>query len=153
MAGLKRAGDTRDDRNGKRTKVKSGAVPTKRATPVKKVNAKVAPKKDFVRAGKSDKRNGNGNIKKKAVEKEDEDSEDEDNDMEEDEFDIDDVSESDQGEGQDENVDLNGLSVDDDEDDEDDDDEDEEGKKFKSDAKPDSAKSMNYTISLCMTYN
>ena len=70
MAGLKRAGDTRDERNGKRTKVKSGAVPTKSGAPVKKGNAKVVPKKEFVKAGKSDAKNGNGKNKKKVVEEE-----------------------------------------------------------------------------------
>lgn len=98
MAGLKRSGDPRDERNGKRTKVKTGGVPTKSpGGPVKRAaNAKPAAK-SFVKAGKSDK-NGKG---KKVEESEDDEDEDED----EDDFDIDEVSDKDVDMGEDEDED------------------------------------------------
>lgn len=122
MAGLKRTGDARDDRDGKRTKVKGGAVPLqkiKAAAPVKKAVSKppkTDSKKDFAKSGKTVQKNG----KSKKVQKESEE--------EEDEFDLDDLSDSDDEKDQDEDINMGGLSdgVSDDDDDEEEDEEEEE---------------------------
>ena len=129
MAGLKRTGDARDDRDGKRTKVKGGAVPLqkiKAAAPVKKAVSKppkTDSKKDFAKSGKTVQKNG----KSKKVQKESEE--------EEDEFDLDDLSDSDDEKDQDEDINMGGLSDDGSEDVEDDGDEaDEEEKKPKTES-------------------
>lgn len=101
MAGLKRSGDSRDDRNGKRSKVKTGGVPPKKSGP--------APK-SFVKAGKSDK-NGKS---KKVVEPEPESEDEDDDDDDDDEFDIDNVSDKDvdmddgEDDGEDDELDVDG---------------------------------------------
>lgn len=106
MAGLKRSGDTRDERNGKRSKVKTGGVPTKSSGP--------APKK-FVKAGQQPVKNGKS---KKVVEPEPESSDEDDEDDDDDEFDIDNVSDKDvdMEDDEDENEDEDGdEEMDDDE--------------------------------------
>lgn len=125
MAGLKRAVDAKDERNGKRTKVKGGDVPpqkTKAAAPVKKVVSKPdSKKKDPAKSGKTDKTNGKN--KKKVEESEEED---------EDEFDIDDLSDSEGEKDEGDDIDMGGLSDeggDDNEDEEEEDSEDEEEEK------------------------
>lgn len=126
---MKRTGDARDDRNGKRTKVKGGAVPpqkTKTAAPVKKAVSKPSKtdskKKDFAKSAKTDQKNG----KSKKVQEESEE--------EEDEFDLDDLSDSDDEKDQDEDIDMGGLSDEGSDDDEEDDEEDEEEKKPKAES-------------------
>lgn len=128
MAGLKRAVDTKDERNGKRTKVKGGDVApqkTKAAAPVKKAVSKSdLKKKDPAESGKTDKKNGKN--KKKVEESEEEEDEDE--------FDIDDLSDSEGEKDENEDIDMGGLSDeggDDDEEEEEDSEDEEEEKKPK----------------------
>lgn len=98
MVGVKRPVDNGDERNGKRTKTKTAAVPTKKAAnsaPVKKVVTKSDPKKSD-KSNKKDKKP----VKKVEVDEEEDD---------EDDFDLDDVSDSEGDEGsdaQDEDVDM-----------------------------------------------
>ncbi|BCR86840.1 uncharacterized protein ACHE_30827A [Aspergillus chevalieri] len=128
MAGLKRAVDTKDERNGKRTKVKGGDVApqkTKAAAPVKKAVSKPdLKKKDPAESGKTDKKNGKN--KKKVEESEEEEDEDE--------FDIDDLSDFEGEKDENEDIDMGGLSDeggDDDEEEEEDSEDEEEEKKPK----------------------
>ncbi|KAI9368024.1 armadillo-type protein [Aspergillus egyptiacus] len=111
MVGVKRPVDSRDDRNGKRTKTKT-AVPSKsKSAPVKKVerSSKSGKGKD-VKSGKKDKKAS----KKKIVEEEEEEEEDDD-------FDVDDISDSEIEEADEaEDVDMDDVEEDEDEDEDED---------------------------------
>ncbi|KAE8348053.1 armadillo-type protein [Aspergillus coremiiformis] len=97
MVGVKRSVDAGDERNGKRTKTKTGAAPSKKTktAPVKKSTSKSVSKKSS-KPEKKDKK-----ASKKKVEEDDDDDDD---------FDLDDVSDSELDEldeAEEEDIDMN----------------------------------------------
>ncbi|KAJ5246834.1 hypothetical protein N7468_001817 [Penicillium chermesinum] len=82
MAGIKRPVESKEDRNGKRTKTKQGSAPAKKS---KVDSVKTSGSKRDLKPSKSDKKASKKEPKKKAQKEESED---------EDDFDIDDVSDS-----------------------------------------------------------
>lgn len=100
MAGVKRAVESKEDRNGKRTKTKQGSAPAKKSkvAPVKSSGSK----KDL-KHSKVDTKSSKKDSKKKKIEDESED---------EDDFDIDDVSDDSLDDIPDDDVDMKDASED-----------------------------------------
>ncbi|KAI9928798.1 hypothetical protein ASPWEDRAFT_36586 [Aspergillus wentii DTO 134E9] len=102
MPGVKRAVDAGDERNGKRSRTKTGSVPNKKtkAAPAPVKNAAFSKKGSKVE--KKDSKKGSSKKKVQVEESEDEDDDDE--------FDIDDVSDSEGENGQGEDIDMDSAS-------------------------------------------